>query len=54
MTIETSSSLSLLPKQEGTIKVASEMLPSNGHVGVYLPGGLRVDGNFTYISDALN
>lgn len=38
MTTETRSSLSLLPDQEGTIKVACEMLPTTELVGVYLPG----------------
>lgn len=37
MATETISSLSLLPDQEGTIKVACEMLPATGLVGVYLP-----------------
>lgn len=38
MTTETSSSLSLLPDQEGAIKAACEMLPPTGLEGVYLPG----------------
>lgn len=37
MTTEIRSSLSLLPEQEGTIKVVCEMLPLTGLVGVYLP-----------------